>query len=501
MVVGFLVLSVIGMFVFLDSTPAVDWDEGWTFDLARNWVERDFYGRELNGAPAPPGLAASFPVVATVALSYRLLGVGIWQGRVPAAVLMLSALAVFFWLVMRLWDLRIGLAALVLVILLAPHPRANAWWMARQLFAEPLMIMAILSGFACLLLARLHTRLYYGLAALSWGTALFAKIQPMPFVAITLMILVLLNLLNRRRSMALWILGVALGAIGVWRLWGVVHQWMITGHTMPVRAMSESYLVFGWVFTREIRLTALIFALLVGTPTILGLLHFVYSRLRGRQFLVLQDNADDLRIGLWVFASAWLAWFIGAAHAGIPRYIFPAVLIGAPFAALMFSDLTAGFDLRTTFARMMTPLRELKFTRQSAGAWLAFLLILFYLPLTLSIGWATWDAAEGLEVTATAEYLNKKTAPTSRIETYESPLFLYLERDYHFPPDALHLELNKRAAHLAAVVQYDALQADPDYLVVGPTGRNWKLYDDVIADGDFRLVKAFGQYMIYERVR
>lgn len=167
----------------------------------------------------------------------------------------------------------------------------------------------------------------------------------------------------------------------------------------------------------------------------------------------------------------------------------------------MFSDLTAGFDLRTTFARMMTPLRELKFTRQSAGAWLAFLLILFYLPLTLSIGWATWDAAEGLEVTATAEYLNKKTAPTSRIETYESPLFLYLERDYHFPPDALHLELNKRAAHLAAVVQYDALQADPDYLVVGPTGRNWKLYDDVIADGDFRLVKAFGQYMIYERVR
>lgn len=500
-VAALVAVAAIATLVLLADTPAVDWDEGWTFDVARNWVEHDFYGRTLNGLPAPPGLEASFPVVASVAVSYRLLGAGVWQGRLPAAVTMVSALALFFWLTRRLWHTRIALATLVLVILMAPHPRANAWWMARQMFAEPLMLLAILGGFAFLLLARTRTRLFLILAALSWGTALYAKTQAQPFVALTLVTLVFLNLLNRRVSEAGHIFAVSAGTILVWRLWGVVFRASIAGHTLPAVSLPEAFTVFGLVLTPEIRTTALILVLLVGTWAILGLIYFVYTRVWRKQLLGLQDSADDLRIGLWVLAAGWMAWFIGAAHAGIPRYIFPAILIGAPFAALMFSDLTTGFDLKTTFTHMMTPLRGRRFTRQSGGAWLAFLLVLFYLPLTLSIGWGTWQAREGREAAAAAEYLNQNAAQAARIETYESPLFMGLERSYHFPPDALHLELNKWAAKLPAVVNYDALQADPDYLVVGPTGRTWKLYDGVIADGEFRLVETFGQYDIYARVR
>lgn len=498
---AFLGVAAVATLALLADTPAVDWDEGWTFDVARNWVEHGFYGRTLNGQPAPPGLEASFPVVATVAVSYKLLGAGVWQGRLPAAVTMVSALALFFWLARRLWNTRTALATLVLAILLAPHPRANAWWMARQMFAEPLMLLAILGGFTLLLLARTRTRFFLVLSALSWGTALYAKTQAQPFVVLTLATLVLVNLLNRRGSEAIRIFATAAGAILVWRLWGVVFRASIAGHTLPPVSLPEAFTVFGLVLTPEIRMTALIFSPLVGTWAILGLVYFVYTRVRRRQFLALQDDVDDLRIGLWVMAAAWMAWFIGAAHAGIPRYIFPAILIGAPFAALMFSDLTAGFDLRMTFAHMLAPLRGHKFTRHSGGAWLAFLLALFYVPLTLSIGWSTWQAREGREVTAAAEYLNRATAQTARIETYESPLLMGLERAYHFPPDALHLELNKRAASLPAVVAYDALQADPDYVVVGPTGRTWKLYDGVIAKGEFRWVETFGQYDIYARVR
>lgn len=499
--IGFLLLAAAATMVQLDATPAIDWDEGWTFDMARNWVERDFYGRELNGRPAPPGLEASFPVVSTVALAYKILGVGVWQGRVPAAVTMVSAMALFFWLARRLWNTQVAVATLVLVVLLGPHPRANAWWMARQMFAEPLMILAILGGFAGLLLARSHSQWFLVLAILSWGTALFAKTQAQPFVALTLASMVFLNLLNYRRAEAFRMLGVAAGAIVVWRLWGLVHQWSIAGHTLPIESLPEAFTVFGFVLSPEIRITALLFALLVGTLTIFGLVYYIYARIHHKQFLTLQDEADDIRIGLWVFAAAWLAWFIGAAHAGIPRYIFPAIFFGAPFAAVMLSRLTAGFDLRETLQRMSAPLRTRRFTRQNAGAWLAFVLVLFYLPLTLSIGWGVWNTSEGRQVADVTDYLNQQTDADALIETYESPLFLSLARKYHFPPDALHLELNKRAARLPAGIDYDPLEANPDYLVVGPTGRTWKLYEPAIAAGAFQLLEQFGQYDIYVRVR
>ncbi len=233
----------------------------------------------------------------------------------------------------------------------------------------------------------------------------------------------------------------------------------------------------------------------------LGLGYWAWRRMRTGACLRFEDRDDDLRIGLWVFAAAWLLWFVGAAHAGIVRYIFPAMFFGAPFAAVMLARWTNGFDVRGTLARMVEPLRSRKVTRGSAGAWLAFLLVLFYLPLTLSISWGTVNAAEGLEVRATMEYMNRMTAETARVETYESPLFMELARAYHYPPDALHLELNKRAARLPATVSYDSLGSDPDYLIVGPTGRTWKLYDEVIERGDFRAVAAFGQYEIFERVR
>ncbi len=106
-----------------------------------------------------------------------------------------------------------------------------------------------------------------------------------------------------------------------------------------------------------------------------------------------------------------------------------------------------------------------------------------------------------LEVTATTESLNQQAPPNARTKTYESPLFLDLKRPYPYPPDALHLDLNNRAAQLPAAVACDALTSAPDYLVVGSTARTWKLYQALIEQGAFRPLEKFGQYEIYQRVR
>src|SRR5581483_6216484 len=199
--------------------------------------------------------------------------------------------------------------------------------------------------------------------------------------------------------------------------------------------------------------------------------------------------------------TTWFLWYVFMSHAGITRYIFSPIFFGAPFAAVMFRDFTDNFNVRSTMWRLVAPLRTKRLSRKNVGAWIVFSLILFYLPLTLFISYQTATATEGRDLIMTTDYLNQNTPTDARIETYESPLFIYLHRSYHYPPDALHLELNKRAARLPAVVNYDALQSDPDYLVVGPTARTWQLYDPVIAAGVFRLIQSFGQYTIYQRVR
>ncbi|NOZ06781.1 MAG: hypothetical protein GXP41_10625, partial [Chloroflexi bacterium] len=86
-------------------------------------------------------------------------------------------------------------------------------------------------------------------------------------------------------------------------------------------------------------------------------------------------------------------------------------------------------------------------------------------------------------------------------ETYDSELFFLLNRRYHYPPDQIHVDLIRRAPRQDVPIDYDPLAADPDYLVVGPFSRGWHLYDPVLEAGAFRLIRNYGRYKIYERVR
>jgi len=171
--------------------------------------------------------------------------------------------------------------------------------------------------------------------------------------------------------------------------------------------------------------------------------------------------------------------------------------------AALLHDLTGGFDLRATLGRLAAPLRRpRRLRRESAGAWLAALLVAMALPLTaLSYQryYLTYDdhAAERV-----AALLNERVGPDELIETYESELHFFLDRPYHYPPDQVHVELNRRSLlrqHVA--IDYDPLAADPDYLVVGQFARGNGLYEPVLASGAFELMLRDGSYEVYRRVR
>ena len=103
----------------------------------------------------------------------------------------------------------------------------------------------------------------------------------------------------------------------------------------------------------------------------------------------------------------------------------------------------------------------------------------------------------------TADFLNTRTHPGALIETYDSELFFLLNRHYQYPPDSAHVQLIRRTFLYEdnTRIEYDPLAANPDYLVVGPHSKQWKLYEPVLATGAFRLLQSYSRYRIYERIR
>jgi len=81
-------------------------------------------------------------------------------------------------------------------------------------------------------------------------------------------------------------------------------------------------------------------------------------------------------------------------------------------------------------------------------------------------------------------------------------LFVLLDRAYHYPPDQVQLDLNRRTFMGQGIpIKYDPLESDPDFLIVGPQAMMWGLYDPMILAGQFELVQSDSPYSVYKRFR
>jgi hypothetical protein len=171
------------------------------------------------------------------------------------------------------------------------------------------------------------------------------------------------------------------------------------------------------------------------------------------------------------------------------------------FVAAWLYDITAHYNLALVLQRISALLR-LQFSRQHVGALLALLIIAMTVPLTLLSFQRYYLDNENRAAQRVAAFFNTQTAGDSLIETHESELHFLLERSYHYPPDQLVVELNRRSLlQQDVIVDYDPLAADPDYLVVGSFSRDNDLYEPVLESGTFRLLFQDGLYDVYERVR
>jgi hypothetical protein len=484
----------------LGAAPPLWWDEGWTLCDARNWAEMGHYGCLLAGEPAPGSLSAAFPVVAPIALSFRLFGVGIWQARLVGVLFTAGTLALLYYLSEKLFNRRVAIAAL-LVLLLMPHERIHPVFMGKQVLAEMPALFFLLAGYICFLLTLRRSLWFLPLALGFWGVALITKVQVMPFWVVSLLVPLALALVERRwRSVALLAIGF-LGALGVAQLLPLGIQGMLGERFLGREPIMGLVQALAMVPFAPSRLTTLAFLALYGIMILLGLGYSLLRWLRNVRNSDLNDAPELVRLMLLILAGSWLGWYAFFSIGWI-RYLFPVAVLSSPFIACLLFDLTGAFGFSSTLKEAASAFRTRRF-RQNSGAVGAYVLIVIlvfhgFQALRFYDAYLRWGDSSVIEVT---RFLNTATPPAALIETYESELFLFLDRPYHYPPAQVNADLIRRDNLKQDVtIDYDPLGSDPDYLVVrrhlGP-----HLYDPVLTTGAFRPLQTFGLYEVYERVR
>lgn len=496
-------LAVAALVLHLDRVPQPWWDEGWTMAVARNWVERGHYGQLLNDQPAQIGLAAAFPTVASVALSFKVLGVGVVQARLALVGYTLLALALVYWLGQRLFDRRVARVAL-LVMLIAGGPDFQPLFLGRQVLAEMPMLVGLLLGYAAFDRALRRSAGWLLVAIGAWGVGLITKSQALPFWAVSLLLPIGWAVLTRQWRIGRYLVSGLIGGYVAMQLLPIGIAALIGQPVVGGPALEGLVDVTALVLLPQVRLLLLLFVMQFGLPTVIGLIYGLWLVWRATE----TDRArSTLRWMVWSLAASWFAWYVLLSR-GSPRYAVPPVLIGSVFVAACLSDLTRGFQFRSIFNKRLN--------RRGLGA--ALTLLALVTTLLFSLRWlgGVWtDVQRGdAPVQEAAAFLNTQTAPGALIETYNSELFVLLQRPYHFPPDQTNVALIRDvtranfgaavelSANDLALLNYDPLAANPDYVVVGPANELWRrLYDAALHTDQLRLVYANRVYEVYERVR
>ncbi len=503
-----LFLVILGGLTFnLSSVPPLWWDEGWTISLARNWVELGIYGQINNGVAQSPGLSAAFPVVVPIALSFKLFGVGVWQGRLPFVLFTLGSFLLLYYLGKNLYSPKIALGAIFLSIFTPMALDLNPLILGRQILGEMPAIFFLLAGLVALYNSQQKNIFLILLTILLWGLAIRTKAQILPLLGVAICLTMGILILKRELQKAIVLAIIMIGSyLCVKYLLASLQSFVVGNHMVPYQKIEGIANLFGFVLIGKIRINAILWGFTIGIPTLGGLVYFLIKWSKKYIFNPIEDDREVIRLTLFSLVGVWYAWFILFAM-DFPRYLFPSLVLGSIFISDLVYDITCGFDIKTTWRKVLgvlMPWRFRKFTiAELCNALVSFIVITwigFSVFVTIGLMFFPIFVWENGSPAKVAEFINNYASSTAVVETYDSELFFFLRTNYHYPPDQLSVDLTRRKTiDPTWQINYDPLEADPDFLVVGPFSKTWELYDPVIKKGFFSLLKKFPLYDVYIR--
>ena len=226
LLVALIILAPLLAFYNLGTNPRPWHDEGSYLSLAKTLVQDGVYavrsseGYQTFGAVQSVGPTVLLPI----ALSFKLWGVGLLQGRMVAAIFLLLTLGIFYAAGHALFGRR---PALFAVILLLASPAVGFLLYGRPAFGEIPALGFLLAGwFVWARGVRGSRPWHYPLAGLLIGAAMVTKSQYtiVGFAALALLALVDLVYYRQRVFKSLIVVGaIAFLCVAAWWLWQMLY--------------------------------------------------------------------------------------------------------------------------------------------------------------------------------------------------------------------------------------------------------------------------------------
>jgi hypothetical protein len=467
--------------------------------VSNNWVQLGELTQLSNGEPLPVGiLNTGISALAPIALTYRLFDVGVIQGRLVSVLFTICSLILLYKLTSKLHNPTIGAIAIFTTLFLSIG-WTNPIFVGRQILGENAALYYLITGYWLFLSALKSRYLNAVLVAVFWVLAVISKSQVLPPIVIS-MILLLIYFTAVHEHKRVVIIGLIFIVFSLTLL--VFNNWMpIFNGNMDAETRRELFFTTVFVPVLSVRVITLLNTFVFCFPLIVGMIDSIKGLVKDIKEAPILSNNDVIILSLLLFISAWVFWF-GFLSNGWSRYLYIPVFFGSIFISPMIYNYSQKLNIRATLKNGNDVVRHLDFRASKLSALLIVVIVAFYLPVNVFQNLKAITSPADKSMWAVVDFINEYAPSDALVETYEMELFPYLERIYHYPPDRVQLLLNRNLfQYQNEQIEYNPLEMDPDYLILGQKSKEWKLYDDVVKTGEFRLIKTFNNYDIYQRQR
>lgn len=441
-----------------------------------------------------PTIGVGPTVMLPIAGVFQLFGIGLLQARLVMALYLLAAIYAFYRLAQVLGGNRFAWVATVLVA--TSRGVALLLW-GRQVLGEVPGFFFIAAGLA-LWFARWERSKWWQLIVVGvlLGLAMVTKYQYLLFLAPTLLISWVANLVYYRSAPQRVFLVpgiVAAACFALWQVYTIVYlgpataaeNWAILRRQSAGAAM---------VLSPDLMQKSL--SVLVSIPVYLGSLlpALIYG-----VSLALPRRREGQQWGvLLVLVAVNLGWYV-LASIGWWRYAFLGLVISSLFVARFFHDLTGGFALgwKELWDQVCNGgrLAHSAWLRSAMLVWLVLMVVLDLGQSVVEIVHPAYNAPRAM-----AAYLDENVPEDVLVETWEPEMGFLTDHNYHFPPAQLLTDAVSQA-HLGGqpVSQlYDFVQTErPAYVLVGEFGRGVALYPRDVLSAHYELETHIGGYELY----
>lgn len=482
-VIGFLLLY------RLNAYPLPWYDEGSHLHVAKNLALNGIYADYASDGIRyyGPAVGVGPTVMLPIAALFKAAGVSIPLARLVIVAYAALALLMLYALGTRLVDNRLGLLAVVLLVL---APGVEFIMAARNVLGEVPGLFFVLAGYWLWLKPGPRSLIQLVGVGLLLGLAAITKNQYALVVLPSLLLAWIADLVwYRQRGWHYFVIpGVIAGVI--FAGWTYIVLVALGGGALADNlatlrtASSGAFFIFSLdAIERAMRFLtdSGVYAALFIPAVLYGLVLSLRRTEAGQQWGSL---LIFVLVGSGLFVTS-LAW---------SRYAFPATAVASLFVARLLYDLTGGLRFR-----LRTLLRDEPFATASSLIAIGLLVIMIVMPLYLHVSAVRRQGSTDAYVMA--DYLDQNVPKDAVIETWEQEMQVLTDHRYHYPPQivlAYSVEETWRDGQPANELYDFRQETDAEYVLIGPFALYTYIYPEEYLE-DYELVHTQGAYELYQR--